>query len=112
MSERATARNVEHARTAVQIAADAYNRSGHPRDALRLGQAEQHLRRAEQVAAFTDAATNVEQAARELDALFDGEVSHWTLDGKKVTEDAAAALLSLHDYLNDLQNAREALNAA
>lgn len=41
-------------------------------------------------------------AAREVDKLFDGEPGCWTLDGQKVDDDAAHALLSLHDYLNDL----------
>lgn len=49
---------------------------------------------------------NVEAAAREVDALFDGGLP-WKLDGRLLTTDAAYALLSLHDYLNDLRIAIE-----
>lgn len=49
---------------------------------------------------------NMERAARELDALFDGEPDAWRLDGVWVAPAAATALLSLHDYLNDVDAAR------
>ncbi len=51
---------------------------------------------------------NVERAARELDAMFSGEPGAWTLDTVEVYGQAASALLSLHDYLNDVTNARSA----
>lgn len=61
----------------------------------------------------------VEEAARELDALFDvrdegpqsvsGNLDEWKLDGRRMTGAASMALLSLHDYLNDVAQAREGL---
>lgn len=51
----------------------------------------------------------METAARELDRLFGGNAHRWTLDGRKVTDEAAQALLSLHDYLNELTARREGL---
>lgn len=47
---------------------------------------------------------NVERAAREVTKLLDGEPSQWTLDGVEISEEAASALLSLHDFLNDVTN--------
>lgn len=58
---------------------------------------------------FSEAAAafgNVAKAARVLDALFDGEPGRWTLDGRVLTDDASTALLSLHDYLNDVERYR------
>jgi hypothetical protein len=52
--------------------------------------------------AYREAIRNVEGAARELDALFEGAPGHWTLAGEKIDEEAVTALLSLHDYLNDV----------
>lgn len=46
----------------------------------------------------------VDRSARAVDALFGGQPEGWTLDGQAVTTDAATALLSLHDYLNDVTN--------
>jgi hypothetical protein len=58
---------------------------------------------------------NVERAAREVDAFFGGKHGRWTFERKVLGEDdgenAATALLSLHDYLNDATMAREALAA-
>jgi hypothetical protein len=51
---------------------------------------------------------NVENAARELDALFGGFPGRWTLDRVRLSDDAASVLLSLHDWLNDVANARAA----
>jgi len=54
----------------------------------------------------------VERAARELSAMLDGEPGMWTLGDTIIEDDEAAnALLSLHDHLNDLTNAREAVDA-
>jgi hypothetical protein len=47
-------------------------------------------------------------AAREVCALFGGDVGQWTLDGREVTFDAASALLSLNDYCNDVMAAEQA----
>jgi hypothetical protein len=55
---------------------------------------------------------NVEKAARELDELFYGEPDAWRLDGMHVGSEASSALLSLHDYLNDVTNAREDSDAS
>lgn len=52
--------------------------------------------------AYREAIRSVEGAARELDALFDGAPGRWTLAGEEIEEEAATALLSLHDYLNDV----------
>ncbi len=53
---------------------------------------------------------NVETAARELDALFGGTAGAWILDGQDVDGEAASALLSLHDYLNDVLIARQPMD--
>lgn len=55
---------------------------------------------------------NVADAARDLDQMFGGKYDRWTLGGKvfKNEDPVAQALLSLHDYLNDLA-ARRDLNA-
>lgn len=58
---------------------------------------------------FLAALGNVERAARELDALFEMDGGDYTLAGEPIETAAGAALLSLHDYLNDVENAREAL---
>lgn len=63
------------------------------------------------ISVLVAAQLNVEGAARELDALFGGDYGRWTLDGRVVTDDASIALLSLHDYLNDVTVARKALNS-
>jgi hypothetical protein len=39
--------------------------------------------------------------------MFGGEHGKWRLDGRKVTEEAAGALLILHDCLNDATAWRE-----
>lgn len=52
---------------------------------------------------------NVESAARELDAMFHGNVGRWTLAGREIPTEVSDALLSLHDYLNDVQREREGL---
>lgn len=59
-----------------------------------------------------EALENVVTAAREIDQVFGGEPGRWTLDRKVVREPLASALLSMHDYLNDVTNARAALVAA
>jgi hypothetical protein len=56
--------------------------------------------------AVAAALLNVEKAARELDVFFTGRPGRWKLDGRLLSEDAAIALLSLHDYLNELEAAR------
>ncbi|MET0601831.1 MAG: hypothetical protein ABW167_07565 [Baekduia sp.] len=48
---------------------------------------------------------NAERAAREVTKLLDGAPGEWTLDGEQLTDEAASALLSLHDFLNDVTNA-------
>ena len=55
-----------------------------------------------------DALLAVGRAARELDALFGGDgPGGWTLDGELLEDGpVTAALLSLHDYLNDASHAR------
>lgn len=75
-----------------------------PTRAARRHRAEEHL---------TRALAHVEAAARELDALFDGDPGGWRLGGQVLTNiDASSALLSLHDYLNDATTARAALEEA
>lgn len=59
--------------------------------------------------ALREALENVATAAREVDDFFGGKPGRWTLDRKAVREPLATALLSLHDYLNDVASAREAL---
>jgi hypothetical protein len=44
---------------------------------------------------------SVEAAARDVSELFGGSPEQWSLNGQPLTEVAADALLSLHDYLND-----------
>lgn len=44
----------------------------------------------------------VERAARELDEFFDGKPGRWTLDRRVLSDGAADAMLSLHDYLNEV----------
>lgn len=57
-----------------------------------------------------EALLSVERAARELDALFDGKPGCWTLGGwRVVNDDVSEALLSLHDYLNDVEVGRHGL---
>ena len=69
-------------------------------------------------AVLVGALERVEAAAREVDALFGepmrntprnlaGFPLRWRFDGHAVSEEASMALLSLHDHLNDVQNARE-----
>lgn len=47
------------------------------------------------------------RALRNLDARFGGEgPGRWTFAGEIVSDGVAEPLLSLHDHLNDLENAR------
>lgn len=55
-----------------------------------------------------DALLEVERSAREVTGLFGGVPGRWTLADEEVQEEAATALLSLHDHLNDVVNARSA----
>jgi hypothetical protein len=55
-----------------------------------------------------EALVNVERAARKVDSMFGGTMSRWMFDGKTMSVEASDALLGLHDYLNDVSNAREA----
>lgn len=49
---------------------------------------------------------NVERSARELDGLFDKCGTKWMLGRHSVSTEVAGALLSLHDYLNDVESVR------
>jgi len=55
-----------------------------------------------------DVGAKMEAAAREVTAMLSGSPGRWKLDGRRVSEDAADALLSLHDYLNELEACRVA----
>lgn len=54
----------------------------------------------------------VEQAAREVRALFGGDPDAWKLDGRKVTDDASIPLLSLTDWLNTVEAVRHGVEGA
>lgn len=45
---------------------------------------------------------NVLDAARRLCALIGGDVDRWSLHGRRVTDEAGLALISLSAYLNDV----------
>lgn len=46
---------------------------------------------------------NVIRAAREVDAFVSADGPPFRFDGRSPSEDAQSALLSLHDYLNDVE---------
>lgn len=48
-----------------------------------------------------DVLRRIEDAATDLDVMFGGKPGAWRLDGRKLTEEAAGALLILHDCLTD-----------
>jgi len=57
---------------------------------------------------LNEALLNVEDAARDVDALFGGQAPHWRFNGRRIDGKDADALLILHDCLNDVDRERVA----
>lgn len=65
------------------------------------------VRRQRTTGVEVDALRRLEAAAHEVDAHFGGSgPGRWFFDGAHLTDDTADALLSMHDYLLDVERTR------
>jgi hypothetical protein len=78
------------------------------REAARQHMIDTEAERKARDACTHDAFANVVRAARAVTEHFAPD-QPWRFDGKRLSDEAADALLSLHDYLNDVERERAAV---